>query len=164
MGQVEKGRIQPSFLPSINHHFYPSPLLPTSTPTHFNLLSCEFISSLSEGGRRLVAMSFADFSSLFPPPPPCRMDTVKAAVNYVSETVQGVGAEASKEANSMFPSLTARDGSRSLDQRESTAELTSIFLPPLLLFLSLPFFRGGRQGLQRFHRNSIRCCYLRCRR
>ncbi|EPE29974.1 hypothetical protein GLAREA_01134 [Glarea lozoyensis ATCC 20868] len=46
------------------------------------------------------------------------METIKNAANYVSETVQGGGAEASKEANKSV----AKDGNASLSSRASAAK------------------------------------------
>jgi len=46
------------------------------------------------------------------------METVKNAVNYVSETVQGGGAEASKEANKSV----AKDSNASVGTRASAAK------------------------------------------
>ncbi|KAL8754954.1 MAG: hypothetical protein Q9184_004948 [Pyrenodesmia sp. 2 TL-2023] len=46
------------------------------------------------------------------------MDTLKQGANYVSETVQGTGATASKEANKD----TAKDSSASLGDRASAAK------------------------------------------
>ncbi|KAL7410103.1 glucose-repressible protein [Mrakia frigida] len=45
------------------------------------------------------------------------MDTVKSAVNYVSETVQGLGAEASKEGNKEV----AKDSNASIGTRFDAA-------------------------------------------
>ncbi|KAL5346412.1 hypothetical protein ACLOAV_008683 [Pseudogymnoascus australis] len=46
------------------------------------------------------------------------METVKNAANYVAETVQGTGAEASKEANKSV----AKDGNASLSSRATAAK------------------------------------------
>ncbi|MCJ1361406.1 Glucose-repressible protein [Acarospora aff. strigata] len=46
------------------------------------------------------------------------METAKNAVNYVSETVQGTGAEASKEANKGV----AKDSDASLSNRATAAK------------------------------------------
>ncbi|KAL5355228.1 glucose-repressible protein Grg1 [Aspergillus floccosus] len=46
------------------------------------------------------------------------METVKNAANYVAETVQGTGAEASKEANKQV----AKDSDASLSTRASAAK------------------------------------------
>ncbi|OBT82609.1 hypothetical protein VE02_07971 [Pseudogymnoascus sp. 03VT05] len=46
------------------------------------------------------------------------METIKNAANYVSETVQGKGAEASKEANK----TVAKDNDASLSSRATAAK------------------------------------------
>ncbi|KFY67061.1 hypothetical protein V496_01768 [Pseudogymnoascus sp. VKM F-4515 (FW-2607)] len=46
------------------------------------------------------------------------METVKNAANYVAETVQGTGAEASKEANKSV----AKDGNASVSSRATAAK------------------------------------------
>ncbi|EAU31360.1 conserved hypothetical protein [Aspergillus terreus NIH2624] len=46
------------------------------------------------------------------------METVKNAANYVSETIQGTGAEASKEANKQV----AKDSDASISTRASAAK------------------------------------------
>ncbi|CZT52346.1 probable glucose-repressible protein grg-1 [Rhynchosporium secalis] len=46
------------------------------------------------------------------------METIKNAANYVAESVQGTGAEASKEANKSV----AKDGNASIGTRASAAK------------------------------------------